>query len=75
LFTPGIAFITATEKLIAVYGARLSESTGYGAHKYVTRIDLRCLSSDLSPFSIVRLSFVVANSSGDVPTTKVYSEF
>jgi hypothetical protein len=74
LFTPGITLITANEELIAVYGARLLKPTKYGDHKYVTRINLRYRISYLSS-SIVRLSFVVADSSGDVPTTAVYGEF
>ena len=46
LFTSGTTLITANEKLIAVYGARLLNPTIYGNHKYVTKINLRSLSSN-----------------------------
>jgi hypothetical protein len=53
LFTPGITLITANEKLIAVYGARLLKPTIYGDHKYVTRINLRYFSSNLPYHSVL----------------------
>ncbi|KAI9442705.1 hypothetical protein H4582DRAFT_1305328 [Lactarius indigo] len=66
--------IGANEKLVAVYGTRLVNPSSYGDKKYVTRIYLRHISSNLpSSFSIIQLSFVVVNSSGNVPTTKVYT--
>ncbi len=40
LFTPGIALITADEKLVAVYGTRLVDASPYGDRKYVPRIYL-----------------------------------
>ncbi|KAF8259495.1 hypothetical protein EI94DRAFT_1813248 [Lactarius quietus] len=47
--------ISASEKLLAVYGTQLVKPSEYGEK------------------TIVKLSFIVANSSGGDPTTKVYT--
>ena len=68
--------ITVDEKLVAVYGTQLANPGRWGDQKYVTRIYLRFPSTNLlASFSIVQLSFVIINSSQNVPTTKVYSKF
>jgi hypothetical protein len=76
LLTPGITMITATEIFLGLFFRVLTKESPFGAKRYITRILLRYIATNTSPsFSLLAVTFVVADTSGDAITTKIYSEF